>query len=65
MELSLAPQTVKNLPAAQENSVQSLDWEDPLEKGMENPLQYSCLGSSLDRGTWWVTVMGSQRIGYD
>ena len=33
MELSLAPQTVKNLPAAQENSVQSLDWEDPLEKG--------------------------------
>ena len=24
----------KNLPAMQETRVQSLDWEDPLEKGM-------------------------------
>ena len=23
-----------------------------------NPLQYSCLGYSMDRGTWWVTVNG-------
>ena len=21
-----------------------------------NPLQYSCLESSMDRGTWWATV---------
>ena len=27
-------QTVKNLPAMQETWVQSLVWEDPLEKGM-------------------------------
>ena len=27
-------QTVKNLPAIQETQVQSLGWEDPLEKGM-------------------------------
>ena len=27
-------QTVKNLPAIQETQVPSLDWEDPLEKGM-------------------------------
>ena len=27
-------QVVKNLPAAQETRVQSLGWEDPLEKGM-------------------------------
>ena len=27
-------QTVKNLPAVQETHVQSLDGEDPLEKGM-------------------------------
>ena len=27
-------QTVKNLPAMQETRVQSLGWEDPLEKGM-------------------------------
>ena len=25
---------VKNLPAMQETQVQSLNWEDPLEKGM-------------------------------
>ena len=26
--------TVKNLPAMQETQVQSLGWDDPLEKGM-------------------------------
>ena len=31
---SLVAQTVKNLPAVQETWVQSLGWEDPLEKGM-------------------------------
>ena len=30
---SLVSQTVKNPPAMQENWVQSLGWEDPLEKG--------------------------------
>ena len=30
---SLMAQLVKNLPAMQENWVQSLGWEDPLEKG--------------------------------
>ena len=27
------PQMVKNLPAMQETQVQSLGWEDPLERG--------------------------------
>ena len=31
---SLVAQTVKNLPAMQKTRVQSLGWEDPLEKGM-------------------------------
>ena len=31
---SLLAQVVKNLPAMQETCVQSLVWEDPLEKGM-------------------------------
>ena len=31
---SLVAQMVKNLPAMQETWVRSLDWEDPLEKGM-------------------------------
>ena len=24
--------------------------------GNGNPLQYSCLGNSMDRGAWWATV---------
>ena len=31
---SLVAQTVKKPPAVQETQVQSLGWEDPLEKGM-------------------------------
>ena len=31
---SLVTQTVKNLPAMRETQVQSLGWEDPLDKGM-------------------------------
>ena len=27
-------------------------------EGNGNPLQYSCLGNSMDRGTWWATVHG-------
>ena len=34
MEASLVAQTVKSLPAVQETQVQSLGWEDPLEKEM-------------------------------
>ena len=33
MRASLVAQMVKNLPAIQEAQVQSLGWEDPLEKG--------------------------------
>ena len=32
--VSLVAQMVKNLPAVQDSWVQSLDWEEPLEKGM-------------------------------
>ena len=27
-------------------------------KGTGYPLQYSCLGSPMDRGAWWATVHG-------
>ena len=27
-------------------------------EGTGNPLQYSCLGNPMDRGTWWATVHG-------
>ena len=50
---------VKNLPAMQEIQVQSLGWEDPLEKGMAGyPLQYFCLENFMDRGAWRATVHG-------
>ena len=51
-------QMVKNQPTLQETQILSLGWEDALEKGMGNPLQYSCLENSMDRGAWWVTVCG-------
>ena len=28
-------------------------------EGNGNPLQYSCLVNSMDRGTWWATVHGA------
>ena len=34
----------------------------PAEEGNDNPLQYSCLENSMDRGGWWATVHGSQRV---
>ena len=54
----LVAQVVKNLPAMQETWVQSLGQEDPLEEGNGNPLQYSCLENSTDRGAWGATVHG-------
>ena len=35
-------QMVKNLPAMQETQVQSLGWEDPLEKGMTTHSILNC-----------------------
>ena len=56
--VSLVAQAVKNLPAMQETQVlQSLGQEDPLEKGM---LTHS---SILDRGAWWVTLLGITKNG--
>ena len=34
-------------------------------EGFGNPLQYSCLENSLDRGTWQLQYIGSQRVGHD
>ena len=45
---------VKNLPEMSETQVQSLGWEDPLEKGMAT---YSSI-----LGAWWATVQGLQKV---
>ena len=51
----MVAQLVKNLPAMQETWVQSLGWEDPLEKEMAT---HSCLENPMDREAWWATVHG-------
>ena len=56
----IVAQLVKNLPAMWEIWVQSLGWEDPLEKGVATYFQYSGLENSMDH-----IVHGSQRIGHD
>ena len=33
--------------------------------GNGNPLQYSCLKNSMDRGAWWARVHGSQRVRHE
>ena len=52
---------IKNLPANEGDArtwVQSLSQEDPLEVGKGNPLQYSHLENSMDRGAWRAAVHG-------
>ena len=49
---------VQNLPVIQEMGVRSLCQEGPLEKGMGNPLQYSCLEKFMDRRAWQAIVHG-------
>ena len=51
---------VKNTPAMWETWVQSLGWEDPLEKGKAT--HSSILAW---RTAWIVYSMGSQRIGHN
>ena len=52
---SLVAQTVKNLPAMQGTQVQSLGWEDPLEKEMAT--HSSILAWRIP---WTEESMGSQ-----
>ena len=53
--------TVKNLPAnsgdtGDVGSIPGLGRSPG--GGNDNPLQYSCLENSMDRGAWWATVHG-------
>ena len=49
-------QMVKNMPTTQETQVQSLDWEDPLEKGMTTHSSIHAWRIPMDTGAWWATV---------
>ena len=51
----------KNLPAMQETQetwVQSLGWEDPLEKEMVTHSSILAWKNPMDRGAWWAAVHG-------
>ena len=37
----------------------------PVGEGNGNPLQYSCLENSMDRGAWQATVHGVPRVGHN
>ena len=51
-------QLVKNLPAMQETWVQSLCWEDPLEKDMATHSSILAWRIPMDRGAWRAAVRG-------
>ena len=55
---SLVAQVVKNPPAVWESWVQSLGWEDPLEKGKATHSSILAWRIPKDRGAWRATVHG-------
>ena len=55
-------QTVKNLPAMQETQVQSLGWEDPLEKEMVTHSSILSLRITWTEEPGELQYMGSQRV---
>ena len=60
---SLVAQMVKHLPAMWETQVQSLGWEDPLEKEMA--IHSSTLGWKIPWMEEPTVGMGSQRVRHD
>ena len=62
---SLVTQMVKSLPAVQETSVQSLGWEDPLEKGMATHFSILAWRILWTEEPGRLQSMGSQRVGHD
>ena len=61
---SLVAQTIENLPAVQENWVQSLGQEDLLKKGMATYSSILAWRIPMDRGAWWGS-WGSERARHD
>ena len=62
---SLVAWLVKNLPAVQETWVQSLGWEDPLEKQMATHSSILAWKISWTEKPGGLQSMGSQRVEHD
>ena len=58
-------QMVKNLPAMQEIWVQSLGWEDPLEKGMATYSSILACRIPWTEKPGGLQFMGSLRVGHN
>ena len=62
---SLVAQLVKNPPTMQENPVQFLGWEDPLEKGQATPSSILAWRIPRTEEPGGLQSMGSQSVGQD
>ena len=56
---------VNNLPAMQETGVQSLDWEDPLEKGMATHSSILAWRITWTEEHCGLQSMGLERMGHN
>ena len=56
---------VKNLPAMQEIPVQSLGWEDPLEKGVATHSNILARRIPWTEEPGGLQSVGSKRVGHD
>ena len=59
------PKMVKNLPAMKETRIQSLGWEDPLEKGMGTHSSILAWRLPWTEEPGGLQSVGSQRAGHD
>ena len=62
---SLVAQTLRNLPALAETWVQSLGWEDPLEKGMATHSSVLAWRIPWTEEPGGLQSMGSQGVRHD
>ena len=62
---SLVAEMVKRLPAMWETRVQSLGWEDPLQKEMETHSSILAWRIPWTEDSGGLLSMGSQRVGHD
>ena len=61
----MVDQTVKHLPAMRETWVQSLGWEDPLEKEMAPHSSILAWKMPWTEEPGRLQSIGSQRVGHD
>ena len=62
---SQVAQTVKNLPVIQETWVQSLNWEDPVERGMATYSSILIGRISRTKELCGLQSMGPQSVGHN